>query len=650
MDENLLFTAEILTLNGDLVFSRVAPGQHVIKNVACQGYLTVDDGQLRALYYFQAPKTVPAALEEMIRDRTCLSFREFYELVLKANQAGVLRNAKTKEQRTSAVRWILELPPKPVLLVSVLGLLGALGMLLWRGMDLPLRWEEPFVGWVFTCLLLSLGEVAATSVLRRAGGEVYQPRFAWRSLLPRFRADLRDAVLVGRNIQASVVFARSAFLALGSAFLLLWRPGLALVPVCILVLDMRPVSGGLVGALCTVLRRRRVLATEERCLYQANRSPARRLSQEWACLEWRITLLQLFSALCWVACLGRIGYGLAGLPLRTAFPSLHHWLTALALIAGACVASLAVALFLLFLSSLLTLVKSTRWRWQRRVSRFRFRQAEGDRMDNPSVLIRESLLLRKLDYSTQQELSQHLKPYTAKTWQTVIDYDEEPTFIGIIVSGSVTAFRRNKSGRRSKHMLLGEGDVFGAHALVDPYNPKMELRTNSPLHALVMPVEVFRTMVVTKLGRNVVYEATQKQVFLRRLPLCSGWKPHVVSRFAQIAQVVQYKPGELVIRQGGESRAFYLLFEGSARVMRGVHRVGRIQPGDFIGEIGLLQNSDCNADVEAEEESLCMVVNKVDFLRFITHNHAVALQIEEIANSRLGRSIYPLDPFSFETR
>lgn len=650
MDENLLFTAEILTLNGDLVFSRVAPGQHVIKNVACQGYLTVDDGQLRALYYFQSPKTVPAALEEMIRDRTCLSFREFYELVLKANRAGVLRNAKTKEQRTSAVRWILELPPSSVMSFSVLCLVAALGMLLWRGVGLPMRWEEPLAGWVFSCLLLSLGEVAAASLLRRAGGEVYQPRFAWRSLLPRFRTDLRDAVLVGRHVQAAVVFARSAFLALGSVLMLVWWPGVALLPVCILILNMRPVAGGLVGALCTVLRRRRVLATEESPLYQANRSPVRRLRREWAGFEWRITLLQLGSALCWVACVGRIAYGLAGLPPSTAFPSFHHWFSALCWIIVACLAGLSLSLFVLFLSSLLALAKSTRWRWQRRLGRFRFRKAQAERMENPSVLIRESLLLRKLDYTTQQELAQLFKPYTAKTWQTVIDYDETPAMVGIVVSGSLTAFRRNKSGRRAKHMMLGEGDLFGAHALVDPYNPRMELRTNSPVHALVMPVEDFRSMVVTKLGRNVVYEATQKQVFLRRLPLCAGWKPHVVSRFAQIAQVVQYKTGELVIRQGGESRAFYLLFEGSARVMRGVHRIGRIQPGDFIGEIGLLQNSDCNADVEAEEESLCLVVNKVDFLRFITHNHTVALQVEEIASTRLGRPIYPLDPFSFETR
>jgi len=650
MDENLLFTAEILTLNGDLVFSRVAAGQHVIKNVGCQGYLTVDDGQLRALYYFQSPKTVPAALEEMVRDRTCLSFREFYELVLKANQVGVLRNAKTKEQRTSAVRWILELPPRPVMAFAILSLLSALGMLLWRGVGLPVHWEELLASWVFTCLLLSLGEATATSVLRRAGGEIYQPRFAWRSLFPRFRADLRDAVLVARSVQVAVVLARSSFLAFGLLVILLWWPGLALVPGCILILDMRPVAGGLVGALCTVLRRRRVLCTEERHLYQANRSPARRLRQEWVLFEWRIALLQLGSALCWVFCLGRVAYRLAGIPLSTAFPSLHHWLLALLGISVACLLSFAVSLFLLFLSSLLALLKSTRWRWRRRIGRFRFRPAQGDRLDNPSVLIRESLLLRKLDYSTQQELAQHFKPYNAKTWQTIVDYDEEPGFVGIIVSGSLTAFRRNKSGRRSKHMVLGEGDVFGAHALVDPYNPRMELRTNSPLHALVLPVEDFRSMVVTKLGRNVVYEATQKQVFLRRLPLCAGWKPHVVSRFAQIAQVVQYKTGELVIRQGGESRAFYLLFEGAARVMRGVHRVGRIVPGDFIGEIGLLQNSDCNADVEAEEESLCMVVNKVDFLRFITHNHAVALQVEEIASSRLGRPIYPLDPFSFETR
>ncbi len=650
MDENLLFTAEVLTLNEDLVFSRVSSGEHVIKNMDSQGYLTVNDAQLRALYYFQLGKTVPAALEEMIRDRTSLVFRDYFELILKAYRVGVLRSERRKVVHSAAIRWFPLPGGRHTLFFSLLALLMALGFIGWTGILPSEQVHEWLLSWIAACLGLSLGEVLAAAILRRAGGEIYGPRFRWLRLFPRFTLDLRDDVIAGRGVGVSVELMRCAPLALLCVYLMGWHPTYAFLPVCALLVNLRPFHGGLFGRLPVLLRRRPVLSTDEDLLFLPNRAPSFRFRHELSMLEWRMMLLQFGCALLWTVLVFRVVLEALRLRLAEIAAPWQYWALAAAGIVLLVILTVGLWLLTLFYPGFVAWLGDCHARWNARMRRFFFRQELLDRLEVKSKLIRENPLLRRLDYPSQQELARLFKPFEAGTWQLIIDKDQEPAHIGLIVSGSITAFRRNKAGRRNRHTILSEGDLFGSHALVDPFNGRMEMRTNSPLHAYIVPTEEFRVLVVNRLGKNAVYEATQKQVFLRRLSLCSGWKPHIISRFAQISQVVHYRAGEILIQMGQEARAFYVLFEGDAKVTRAGKRVGRIRPGGYIGEIGILQNGETSADVEAEEDCLCFVVNRTDFLRFVTHNHTVALQIERIASQRLGRPLYPIDPFSFETR
>jgi CRP-like cAMP-binding protein len=61
-----------------------------------------------------------------------------------------------------------------------------------------------------------------------------------------------------------------------------------------------------------------------------------------------------------------------------------------------------------------------------------------------------------------------------------------------------------------------------------------------------------------------------------------------------------------------------------------------------------LQNSAASLDVIATRPTRLLCVQRTDFLRFVTHNHRVALSLEQIASRRLGRPIFPLQA-SFET-
>ena len=101
---------------------------------------------------------------------------------------------------------------------------------------------------------------------------------------------------------------------------------------------------------------------------------------------------------------------------------------------------------------------------------------------------------------------------------------------------------------------------------------------------------------------------------------------------------------------GQEVPSLYVLYEGHARARDKDKRTSRIEPGDFFGEISLLQTSAANADVETREESRSLVVNRVEFIRFMTRNHHVALQMERLCSARLGRPIFPLERCAFEER
>ena len=57
------------------------------------------------------------------------------------------------------------------------------------------------------------------------------------------------------------------------------------------------------------------------------------------------------------------------------------------------------------------------------------------------------------------------------------------------------------------------------------------------------------------------------------------------------------------------------------------------------------------ADVGSlQEDTRSLVVNRLDFIRFMTRSHHVALQMERIGSQRLGRPIFPLERCAVEDR
>ncbi len=653
---NLLLAAENLRKETGLLRGRKMRGAFAYKRVASQTYLVVSELQARVLNEFATAKKVPQALENCIRERTCIPLHEFYDLILKAHRAGVLRSEELCADGPGPIlhppaRWAVSLRPRGALLLVTLAALVAVGAAFGRHEPaLSVRWFDLLVGWLAVCGALSLGQALAASALRGADGEVHRPRFRWKTLAPHFVVDLGDVCMCDLLGRAVVLAVSLLPLALTTAGALWLRPSWSLVPLAALFLACRPVGDSPLRNLLLLLRRRPLLSTDQPPLFDVPLT----LAEHWRIarerFDARVALTQFVLSIGWAAGLAYCLYHLLQVDPAAAFRDWAYWEKAL-LALGVILSVIA----LLWIAAeiqhrIVDVLVGTRQRLRLWWRRWRPSQAPLA-LEAVEALIRRNALLSQLDPETQLELAQCLRPRRARAWHTLAKFDEESPFVGLIASGRAAVYRRLKSGRKTKYLEVMEADLFGAHRLMSPDNTSLEVRAKTPLVALALSPGDFQRLVVDKLGAPVVAAYLQKHLFLQRgSALCVDWRPAAIARFVDLAATTNHTAGHKIIARGQEVRSLYVLCEGRARAFDHGKSLGRLEPGDFFGEISLLQTSAAVADIETNEGARSLVVTRPEFIRFMSHNHHVALQMERLCSKRLGRPIFPLDRHSREGR
>jgi CRP-like cAMP-binding protein len=653
---NLLLAAEKLRKETGLLRGQKVRGTFAYKRIASQTYLVVNSLQARVLNEFATTKTVPQALENCIRERTCIPLREFYDLILKAHRAGILRSEELCAEGPGVierppVRWCASLNPRLTTLLVCFAAVAAVGILFWwREPAWSIRWPDLLAGWLAVCGALGLGQVLAASALRGAGGEVHRPHFRWQTLAPHFAVDLGDACMCSLLGRAVVLAVSVLPLALTTAVALWLRQTWSLVPLAALFLACRPVGNSPVRNLLLLLRRRPLLSTDSVALFKAPLTLAEHWRAAWQRFDGYLALTQFVASIGWAAGLAGCTYRLLHIDPTTVFANRAYWEKAL-LAVGLILAALALLCIMAEIQHRIVGAMVGAWHYARLLWRRWRPGCTALDVDAIESLIRRNVLLGQLDPEVQRELAQCFRLLRARVWRTLAKLDEESPFVGMIVSGRAAVYRRLKSGRKAKYLEVLEGDLFGANRLMSPDHTSLEVRTLTPFVALTLSAADFQRLVVDKLGVPVVAAYLQKHLFLQRgSTLCADWRPAAIARFVDLAATSTHAAGHKIISRGQEVRSLYVLCEGRARAFADGKRIGTLEPGDFFGEISLLQTSSATADIETKEDARSLVVTRPEFIRFMSHNHHVALQMERLCSKRLGRPIFPFDRYSFDAR
>jgi len=98
---------------------------------------------------------------------------------------------------------------------------------------------------------------------------------------------------------------------------------------------------------------------------------------------------------------------------------------------------------------------------------------------------------------------------------------------------------------------------------------------------------------------------------------------------------VSLKPGQTVIREGQSTESFFIVVSGNVNVTRAGKPAARLGPGDFFGEIGMLDQGPATATVVTEGPVDAMVLSHAQFRDAIKANEGLALQVIAAMAQRL---------------
>ncbi len=120
---------------------------------------------------------------------------------------------------------------------------------------------------------------------------------------------------------------------------------------------------------------------------------------------------------------------------------------------------------------------------------------------------------------------------------------------------------------------------------------------------------------------------------LAGVPLFSGLSKKDLRRIVSGGRQLSYDKGRKIVGQGDKGLGFYLILEGQVEVRRGDKTLAKLGPGEFFGEMSLLDGRPRNADVVSTVPTRCFALLAWHFQGMVKSDPAMALKImQEVAN------------------
>ena len=109
--------------------------------------------------------------------------------------------------------------------------------------------------------------------------------------------------------------------------------------------------------------------------------------------------------------------------------------------------------------------------------------------------------------------------------------------------------------------------------------------------------------------------------------LFSGVQPKDLAAVADRAIEVEFPAERVIARQGEIGTGFFVVVEGAVRVVRDGVEVAILRPGEFFGELSVLDGLPRIAQVVAVEPTRCLALASWDFEQALLDNPSLALSI-----------------------
>jgi len=120
------------------------------------------------------------------------------------------------------------------------------------------------------------------------------------------------------------------------------------------------------------------------------------------------------------------------------------------------------------------------------------------------------------------------------------------------------------------------------------------------------------------------------------IPLFEGLAPEQLERIAGWLEPVDLPSGWFLLNQGSYPEGFFVVLEGEVSVERDGAAIAMLGPGEFFGEIALLEDDRRTATVTTATRVKAAVMDAADFFEMCAEIPEVSSRITSAAMRRSG--------------
>jgi CRP-like cAMP-binding protein len=114
---------------------------------------------------------------------------------------------------------------------------------------------------------------------------------------------------------------------------------------------------------------------------------------------------------------------------------------------------------------------------------------------------------------------------------------------------------------------------------------------------------------------------------LRRVPLFADLSPREAQQIARLFKARRFAKSQTVVQEGSGGAAFFVIESGEATVFIGGKKISTLKPGDYFGEIALLDEGARLATITAASDLLCYGLTYWDFRPVVEANGSIGWKL-----------------------
>jgi CRP/FNR family cyclic AMP-dependent transcriptional regulator len=117
----------------------------------------------------------------------------------------------------------------------------------------------------------------------------------------------------------------------------------------------------------------------------------------------------------------------------------------------------------------------------------------------------------------------------------------------------------------------------------------------------------------------VLFSHDTKADALARCPFFAGLSRSELLELAKVSEDMEVEEGKVLTREGKSGSEFFVIVDGEVSVTKNGQEIRTLGPGDFFGEIALLEDTPRTATVFAKSPLRFFVLTRQSFRSLLAH-------------------------------